>query len=384
MKIVGIIAEFNPMHNGHQYLIKKAKELTGADYAICLMSGNFTQAGNIALTNKFNRASTAIKNGFDAVIELPTIYATASAEFFAYGAVNILNSLNCIDYLCFGSETGNVDILINIAHKLIKNEENIWESITISLKEGISFAKAREYAISKFLTQFEVEISSSSNNILAIEYIKSLIKLNSNITPIAIKREENTEYLSATKLREKLRNNEDVSKYILDKNIGTNLEFNDNMYKIIKYKLVSSSKEYLQEINGITEGIENKLIQEINNSDTFDNFIQNVKSKRYQLSKIKRILISILLDITKADFQTLNANKNQYAHIITILPESKNELLSVLNSNSSIPIITSINDKKIGTLGSTIASSLKLDIRATNIYSAISNQDINKDYTNKL
>ena len=190
--------------------------------------------------------------------------------------------------------------------------------------------------------------------------------------------------MSATKLREKLRNNEDVSKYILDKNIGTNLEFNDNMYKIIKYKLVSSSKEYLQEINGITEGIENKLIQEINNSDTFDNFIQNVKSKRYQLSKIKRILISILLDITKADFQTLNANKNQYAHIITILPESKNELLSVLNSNSSIPIITSINDKKIGTLGSTIASSLKLDIRATNIYSAISNQDINKDYTNKL
>ena len=277
-----------------------------------------------------------------------------------------------------------MDILINIAHKLIKNEENIWESITISLKEGISFAKAREYAISKFLTQSEVEISSSSNNILAIEYIKSLIKLNSNITPIAIKREENTEYLSATKLREKLRNNEDVSKYILDKNIGTNLEFNDNMYKIIKYKLVSSSKEYLQEINGITEGIENKLIQEINNSDTFDNFIQNVKSKRYQLSKIKRILISILLDITKADFQTLNANKNQYAHIITILPESKNELLSVLNSNSSIPIITSINDKKIGTLGSTIASSLKLDIRATNIYSAISNQDINKDYTNKL
>ena len=183
MKIVGIIAEFNPMHNGHQYLIKKAKELTGADYAICLMSGNFTQAGNIALTNKFNRASTAIKNGFDAVIELPTIYATASAEFFAYGAVNILNSLNCIDYLCFGSETGNVDILINIAHKLIKNEENIWESITISLKEGISFAKAREYAISKFLTQSEVEISSSSNNILAIEYIKSLIKLNSTITP---------------------------------------------------------------------------------------------------------------------------------------------------------------------------------------------------------
>ena len=239
MKIVGIIAEFNPMHNGHQYLIKKAKELTGSDYAICLMSGNFTQAGNIALTNKFNRASTAIKNGFDAVIELPTIYATASAEFFAYGAVNILNSLNCIDYLCFGSETGNVDILINIAHKLIKNEENIWESITISLKEGISFAKAREYAISKFLTQSEVEISSSSNNILAIEYIKSLIKLNSNITPIAIKREENTEYLSATKLREKLRNNEDVSKYILDKNIGTNLEFNDNMYKIIKYKIVS-------------------------------------------------------------------------------------------------------------------------------------------------
>ena len=121
MKIVGIIAEFNPFHNGHKYLIEKAKEITRADLAICIMSGSFTQAGNLAIQSKFDRAKSAIENGFDVVIELPAIYATSSSEYFAFGAVNILNSLGCVDYLCFGSETGNTDSLISIAKKLLDN-----------------------------------------------------------------------------------------------------------------------------------------------------------------------------------------------------------------------------------------------------------------------
>ena len=144
MKIVGIIAEFNPFHNGHKYLIEKAKEITRADLAICIMSGSFTQGGNLAIQSKFDRAKSAIENGFDVVIELPAIYATSSSEYFAFGAVNILNSLGCVDYLCFGSETGNTDSLISIAKKLLDNNDKMYSNMLDRLNETL---EDKEYAI---------------------------------------------------------------------------------------------------------------------------------------------------------------------------------------------------------------------------------------------
>lgn len=388
MKIVGIIAEFNPMHNGHKYLLQKAKELTRADLAICIISGNFTQAGNVAIQDKFIRSKIAIENGFDAVIELPTIYATSSAEFFSFGAVNILNNLNCIDYLCLGSETGNIDELKVIAKKLLENNDNMWENITESLREGISFAKAREYAISKFLTKEEIHISTQSNNILAIEYIKSLLKLKSNIIPLSIKREESASITSATKIREMISNNisnKDVANFVLSPNtVLNNPKLNNNIYSLVKYEIISKGKDYLKNINEVTEGLENKLIEELNNSNNYNEFIQNIKSKRYQLSKIKRILINILLGITKEAFITLNTNRCSYAHILAVNDNVKRTLLSILNKNSKIPIISSLSDEKISLLDNVNKTSIQLDIKASNIYSIISNDKINKDYTNKL
>lgn len=388
MKIVGIVAEFNPMHNGHKYLLEKAKEITGADMAICIMSGNFTQAGNIGIENKFVRSKIAIENGFDLVIELPTIFATASAEFFCYGAINILNSLGCLDYLCFGSETGNTKELKVIAKKLLDNENNIWEIITESLKEGISFAKAREYAISKFLTAGELEISGKSNNILGIEYIKSLIKLNSKIEPIAIKRNTSPEFLSSKQIRDILQNysyNNMLQQYILSsEQILKYPKLNDNMYEIIKYSVISNGKEKLKEIYEVTEGLENKIYNEVSESISYNDYIQNVKSKRYQLSKIKRILVNIILGITKDKFLYLNNNECCYAHILAINPSKKSEILSLLNKNAFIPIITSLSDDKIKTLPCIVQKSLYLDIKASNIHSIINNSALNKDYTNKL
>lgn len=374
------------MHNGHKYLIEKAKQITGADVAICLMSGNFTQAGNIALKDKFTRAKIAIENGFDAVIELPTIFATSSAEFFASGAINILNGLGCIDYLCFGSETGNISTITDIAKKIIKNNDNIWDNITESMKEGISFAKAREYAISKYLSKDEIAISCLPNNILAIEYVKSLLKQKSTIVPIAIKREDNNECItSATIIREMIENRNDISKYVLNyTTILDNPQLNNNMYNLIKYAILSKEKDQIKNINGVTEGLENKLYDEINNSNNYNEFIQNVKSKRYQLSKIKRILINIMLEISKEDFLNLNTDKNCYAHIININSSLKNELLSKLNKSSNIPVITSLNNNIINNLNDTIRKSLLLDVKASNIYSILSNDKINRDFTNKL
>lgn len=385
MSIVGIIAEFNPMHSGHKYLIEKAKELTGCDTALCIMSGNFTQAGNVAIKDKFVRANIAIENGFDIVIELPTIYATSSAEYFSKGAIEILNSLP-IDYICFGSETGDIDVLYLIAQKLVKNNDLIWETITEALKSGISFAQAREYAISKILSKEEIEISTKSNNILAIEYLKNLIKLNSKIKPIAIKRDETA--ISATSIRNSIKeksNIKEIEKSILNTSIILDSPvINDNTFNFIKYAVLSLNKEKIKDIAEVTEGLENKIYDELNNSLSYEEFIKAIKSKRYQLSKIKRILNNILLNITKDEFIKLQNSNKYYAHVLAINPNRKKEILSFITKNSSILVITSINDKIIKDLDELSQSSLLLDIKASNIYSIFSKNTINKDYTNKI
>lgn len=386
MKIVGIIAEFNPFHNGHKYLIQKAKQVTNSDIAICIMSGNFTQLGNISIADKFKRAKIAIDNGMDVVIELPTIYATASSQYFAFGAINILNSLNCIDYVCFGSETANIEELKSIANKLIFNDKKIWQIITQELRNGISFAHARQKAISNFLTEEELYTSSLSNNILAIEYIKSLIKLKSNIIPVAIKRKEYKNILSATCIRNMIyKKDMTVKDYFPDSdNIIPNAIFNDHLFEFLKYNIVLKGKDYIQTINEVTEGLENKIYDELNNSNSYDEFIQNVKSKRYQLSKIKRIMIYIILNIIKNDFLELNTYDNVYAHILAINQNKKDVILSLLNKSSNTLILTSLNDNLIKKQNEIIKKSLLLDVKASNIYSIFSNDKINKDYTNKI
>lgn len=385
MKVVGIIAEFNPMHTGHKYLVEEAKRITGADVAICIMSGNFTQAGNIAIANKFERAKIAVENGFDVVIELPVIYATASAQYFAKGAIEILNSLNCVDYLVFGSETANTEELEVISRTLCINEEEIWKSTTEFFKSGISFAKAREQAISEFLTDRQLDVAIKPNNILGIEYLKNLFLLRSKIQPIAVKRLENDLVISATQIRELLQEKKlnEANKYMLEIiQDSSSIVYNDSILELIKYNIVNSSTDKLSNINEVTEGLENTLIKKVSSADSYMDFIQEIKSKRYQLSKIKRILINILLNITKEDFS--NLSNAHYAHILCVKQENKKEILSHISSNASIPVLTSLNDNVINILDDENSKSLKLDIKASNIYSIISNDKINKDYTNRI
>ena len=381
MKIVGIIAEFNPMHKGHKYLIEKAKEITGSDTAICIMSGNFTQAGNVALVDKFKRAKTALKNGIDVIIELPTIYATASAEYFSYGAVNILENLGCVDYICFGSETGDTRELIQIAYTLTQNEDSIWNKTSEYLKGGLSFAAARQQAIAEFLTEDEITSATSSNNILAIEYIKALVKLKSNIQPIAIKRDEN---ISATHIRELIQQGKlDEAKYLmLDGYEKAKFAKNEDIMQMLSHYLVTSKKEDIEAIRDVTEGLENTLKANSNIYD-YHEFIQETKSKRYQLSKIKRIAINSLLNITK-DMHEKLYDKAYYAHILGINKEKKGELLSLLNKQSKIPVLASINDNIIDSLSEENKESIKLDIKATNVHSIIVKEEQGKDYTNRL
>lgn len=400
MKVVGIIAEYNPIHNGHLYHLKKSKEITNSDYTVVIMSGNFTQNGNIAIYDKFTRAKLAIKYGADLVIELPTIYANSSAQYFAFGAVNILNSLNIIDSICFGSECENIDLLQDVSKIIIEKDEEIWQYLSNNLKNGISFAKAREKSLSKYLSNEQVEILKGSNNILGLEYINNLKLLNSNIKPFAIKRESSdfneiilnnntNNFTSATSIRSTIKNKkEDMLKkyvpsdtYTVIKNIKPT--FNDDIYDLIKYKIISSTPEKLKEIFEVTEGLENKVLKEINNSNSYDEFIHNIKSKRYPLSKIKRMLINILLDITKEDFEYAINNKIGYAHILACSENGK-VLLSEISKKSNLDLITSLNKNTIEHLSEDTKKYLNYDILASNIFSVITNDKIQKDYTNRL
>lgn len=385
--ITGIIAEFNPFHNGHKYLIEQARKQTNADIVICIISGDYTQAGNIAVEDKFKRAQRVIENGADMVIELPVIYAISSAEYFSSGAIDILNKLNSIEYLCFGSETADTDELVTIVDKLIQNEDAIWEATSNELKNGISFAKAREKAISKFLSFKETAISILPNNILAIEYIKELKKLNSNIKPIAIKREETENIVSATAIRQLQKENKKYEMYLpgytfdCDQN-----KMEETFNTIVKYTVRQKGTDYLKEINEVTEGLENKIYEEYNiknGTKPYFETLQTIKSKRYQFSKIKRIFLNILLDIKKKDFEELN-HKFGYAHVLAINPNSKGIILSELNKNSSIPVITSLSDKLITTLDDTNKKAIKLDLSAHNIYSIANEKSTTSDYNNKL
>ena len=185
MKITGIIAEYNPFHNGHLYQIKKARELTGADYIIVVMSGNLTQRGTPALIDKYSRAQMALSGGADLVIELPACYATASAEYFAMGAISILNQLGCVDSICFGSENGNIAMLTKIANALVSESEDFVQALKNNLKNGDTYPVARNAALAETIsgiTSYDT-ILGFPNNILGIEYIKALIRQNSSIKP---------------------------------------------------------------------------------------------------------------------------------------------------------------------------------------------------------
>ena len=400
MRVVGIVAEYNPVHNGHIYHLEKSKEVTHSDYTIVIMSGSFTQAGNIAIYDKFSRANLAINHGADLVIELPTIYANSSAEYFAFGAMNILNKLNIVNSICFGSECDNTSLLHGVSDILIQKEDEIWDSINDNLKTGISFADARAKALAKYLSDEQIELLSKSNNILGLEYIKNLKLLNSKIEPYAIKRESSdfneiflnnntNNFTSATSIRNSLKNNkfDIVKKYVPSDtyNLISTLKptFNDDIYNLIKYKILSTSQDELKNIFEVTEGLEYKLLKEINNSNDYEDFAKNIKSKRYQLSKIKRMLINILLNITKNDFEYAINNKVGYAHVLACNENGK-VLLSEIAKNSDIDLITSLNNKTMTSISNDTKKYLNYDILATNIYSAINNDKIQKDYTNRL
>ena len=396
MKVLGIIAEYNPMHNGHIYHLAKAKEITGADKVVLVMSGSFTQTGNISCLDKFTKANIATKLGIDLVLELPTIYSTASSEYFASGAIKLLNSLGIVDCICFGAECDDIEILSSIAGKIIDNQEEIWKNIR-DMDKNISFAANRSMALMNYLDADEYVEVSKSNNILGIDYIKAIKNQKSRIVPYSIKRNKSgfkdleitTDMPSSTSIRNTLKKR-DLS-LILSSVPGEvhyalrthSYVLNEDMFKLLKYKIEAMSKDDLRNISEVKEGLENRIKKAIVEAEDYDDLLRMVRSKRYPLTSVKRIFVAIMLNITKDFFYEVMSYDKIYAHVLSASKDGK-LLLSEIAKKSNIPIFTSINDNILSNLDRVMFKMINLDIFASNTHSIISNNKLNLDYTNHL
>jgi predicted nucleotidyltransferase len=299
--VLGIVAEYNPFHNGHLYHILKSKELTNDDYTIAVLGGNFTQRGECSIVDKWTKAEMAINGGIDLVIELPTLYSVSSAENFADGAIKILNSLKIVNHISFGNECENLNKLNIIANILHEEPKEFKTLLSEELSKGLSFPKARENAVINYLKDNSyLNILSEPNNILAIEYLKSLKKHRSKIIPVSIPRKNsghlNTDYTgtisSSTAIRNMLKtgntkNLKDAltpSSYTILKDEINNGHFVrdfSEFEKIIMYNLRVKDISDIKKMPDVSEGLENAIKKAALSCNTIDEFINIVSTKRY-------------------------------------------------------------------------------------------------------
>lgn len=371
MNVCGIICEYNPFHKGHKYHIEETRSRFGTTHIVGVMSGNFTQRGDVAIVDKYKRTETALKNGVDLVIELPVQYALSSAEQFAQGAVYLLNSLGCVDMLSFGSECGSIDRLREAAGAVYYAQES--EEFGKYLKNGMSYPAALQKAIEKFYTVDVLETLAAPNNTLAIEYIKALDTYASPIKPVTIKRigaahdqaaAEETDKLSASQLRKMICEGQDISAFAPECDFSNTASVL-NIETAILSKLRSMSKASIEKTPNVLMGLENRIYKAARVSTSLNELYFLIKTKRYTLARIRRIVLSAFLGITKSD---LKINPS-YVKILGMNGKGK-EILA--KTSCELPINTSLS--QLAESGDNAKKQAKLEERCDNQYALALNQ----------
>ena len=373
MKTLGIIAEYNPLHNGHIYQMEKCREMAQADNIVVIMSGDFTQRGEPAVLDKWTRSRLAVENGADLVLELPFAYAVNSAEYFARGGVRILDALGCVTHLGFGAESESLEQLQRIAAETAEESPDFQNRLQQYLAEGVTYARAREKATAELLGDEVAEHVQTPNNILAIEYLKQLHLCGSGIEPVMVTRKgagyhaESPEdgFASATAIRRTLTPEE--RKAFVPENVDKALAAapsQEDCFHLIQTKILSSTPEQLAEVFSMSEGLENRMIDQIRRSRTLDEFVDNVKSKRYPETRIRRILCQILMG--------LKAFEDEFYVRLLAASSRGTALLKQIKKNSDIQVITNINKEE------RLPELIKYDILAADIYNVVTGADLYK------
>ena len=369
MKIIGIIAEYNPFHNGHLYQINKIKESYPNSILIGVVSSSFTQRGDISILNKWDKTKVALDNGLDLVVELPFVYATQSSDIFAKGAIDILNKLK-IDTLVFGTESDNIDKINQLADIQINNKEYN-DKVKEYLDTGLNYPTSLNKALEDF-SQYKVE---TPNDLLALSYIKEIKRNNYNIEVINIKRttsyhgEDIKENItSASNIRKLYLEGKDISKLIpYSQDILYKINMN-NCFNYMKYKIITEESN-LNKYQTVDEGIENRIIKIINSSNNYEELIQNIKTKRYTYNKISRMLLHMLTSFTKEEASNLTID---YIRILGFTTNGK-RYLNKIKKDIEVPIITRY---KKG-----ISKVFDIELRITKIYDIITkNNEVDKEY----
>lgn len=398
MNVNGIIAEYNPFHNGHKYQLEESLRLTGADYTVVVMSGNFVQRGAPALVDKRLRTEMALRCGADLVLELPVLYATASSEYFAAGAVALLDKLGVVTHLCFGSECGDAAALGQIAAFFAKEPESYRADLKRLLKQGLSYpdARARALSLQSDVPDNCAEILSSPNNILGIDYIKEIIKRKSSITPVTVKRLgagyhdtlplEDTKCpkpspISALAIRQTLREGqlpaglrsfmpEEVWQLLHTRMSEACLIYPDSLSGLLYYKLLLEREQGYEKYLDVSPDLSNRIQNSLNRFTGFIPFCDLLKTKAFTHTRISRCLLHILLDIEADDMRHSRAQDDTpYARVLGFR-RSARTLLHAVRVHSSLPLITKLADAPKN-LSAEADRLLKQDILASEIYQGI-------------
>ena len=412
MNVIGIIAEYNPFHNGHAYQIAHVKKNLHADYIVVAASGDYVQRGEPALLDKYTRARMALSSGADLVLELPVLWSTASAELFADAGISLFEKTGCVNGICFGAESGDLALLRRIADVLADEPAALKASLKRNLKSGNTFPKAREAALLSYFADaadqdgalpVSTETLSSPNNILALEYLKSLRRRASSITPYLLKREGAAYHetsirsgasevpASASAIRHTLfaggaGASEDSADGILhhampqealsilqDYRADFPLLCADDFSGILGYLLLSSSATQLARTADSSPEFANRMQNQLPYYTSFSSFASRLKSKEMTLTRINRILLHSILGITSSDYACGNAlDKIPYLRILGFR-ESAAPLLAALKASAAVPLIT--RPSQAPKLLSTDAMQVfERDVFAGNLYLQMRNQ----------
>ncbi|WP_110112940.1 nucleotidyltransferase [Bacillus sp. CGMCC 1.16541] len=382
MQAAGIIVEYNPFHNGHYYHINETKKQTQSNCIVAVMSGHFLQRGEPALVSKWARTTMALKGGADLVIELPYAFSTQQADSFATGAISLLDALH-VQSLCFGSENGHIDEFIQTTSLLQEHEEKLSLLTKKAMQQGYSYPKASSLAFQTLSHEKAESINlSQPNNILGLSYVKAINNLHASIKPHTITRIQSqyhdtelsdTSIASATSIRNALFSRSsslsDISYHVPDFTLALLEDYFkayhtfhhwENYFSFLKYKLLTMTAEHLQQIYEIEEGIEHRLLDYIKEAQSFHEFIDKVKTKRYTWTRLQRICTHILTHTTKEQMTFTKSHGADYIRILG-MSQTGRTYLKKIKKQVELPLVSTVSQCDI--------PSLALDIQATNVYS---------------